>query len=147
LQNPRPPLFDPAVDDGLVALGGPADRTLHAPAQPVAQQRPHPGRVVADAGQPLDHQCDPLQGPQLPDEPIRRRSLEQGRDPELAGDLSLTDAGGEQLGCTQPTGLEPVAFSLCRRAARNGWHGPNPHPPSKPTPNSPMLLNPTPKAL
>jgi hypothetical protein len=34
--------------------------------------------MVLDAGQPLDDQRDTVQGPQLPDEPIRRRSLEQG---------------------------------------------------------------------
>jgi hypothetical protein len=37
---------------------------------------------------------------------------------ELAGDLSLADAGGEQLGGPQPTGLEPLAFLLSRGAAR-----------------------------
>jgi hypothetical protein len=35
-----------------------------------------------------------------------------GRDAELAGDLSLTDIGGEQLGRAQPAALEPIAFSL-----------------------------------
>jgi hypothetical protein len=35
-----------------------------------------------------------------------------GRDAELASDLGLADAGGEQLGCAQPTRLEPFAFSL-----------------------------------
>ena len=38
-----------------------------------------------------------------------------GGDAELAGDLDLADAGGEQLGGAQPTGLEPVTFSLCRK--------------------------------
>jgi hypothetical protein len=42
---------------------------------------------------------------------------------ELAGDLGLVEAGGEQLGGAQPTGLEPVAFSLGRGAAGDGWHG------------------------
>jgi hypothetical protein len=42
-------------------------------------------------------------------------------DAELAGHLGLTDAGGEQLGGAEPTGLEPFAFSLCRRTASNGW--------------------------
>ena len=45
------------------------------------------------------------------------------RDLELAGDLSLGDTGGEQLSGAQPTGLEPVAFLLCRRAARDSWLG------------------------
>jgi hypothetical protein len=40
----------------------------------------------------------------------------------LAGDLGLGVALGEQLGRPQPTGLEPVAFFLCRRAARDSWH-------------------------
>ena len=45
-------------------------------------------------------------------------------DAELAGDLGLADAGGEQLGGAQPTRLEAFAFLLCRRAASDGWHGP-----------------------
>jgi hypothetical protein len=44
-------------------------------------------------------------------------------DAELAGDLGLVDAGGKQLGGTQPTRLEPLALVLCRRAAGDGWHG------------------------
>ena len=47
-------------------------------------------------------------------------------DAELAGDLGLADAGGEQLGGTQPTGLASFAFSLCRRTASNGWHAADP---------------------
>jgi hypothetical protein len=43
-------------------------------------------------------------------------------DAELAGDLGLVDTGGEQLGRAEPTGLESVTFSLCRRAARGSWH-------------------------
>jgi hypothetical protein len=53
---------------------------------------------------------------------------------ELAGGLGLGDAGGKQLGGAQPTRLEPVAFSLCRRAARDGWHGTDPHPPGSQPP-------------
>jgi DnaK suppressor protein len=63
--------------------------------------------MVPHPGQPLDHRGDPV----------------QGGDTELAGDLSLADADGEQLGRAQPAGLEPVAFLSCRRAAGNGWHG------------------------
>jgi hypothetical protein len=44
------------------------------------------------------------------------------RDLEPAGDLGLVDTDGEQLGRAQPPGLEPVAFSLCRKAARDSWH-------------------------
>jgi hypothetical protein len=165
LQNPRPPFLDPAVDGALVAFGGAADRTLGTPAQAVAQQRPHPGRVVADPGQALDHGGDALQGPQLPGEPVGARTFQQGlldpvelavgqprrrpgralavqadgagglptpipqmhalaRDAELAGDLGLADASGEQPAGPQPTGLEPLAFLLCRGAASKGWHGP-----------------------
>jgi hypothetical protein len=39
-----------------------------------------------------------------------------GGDAELAGDLSLADTSGEQLGRAEPVSLEPVACSLCRRA-------------------------------
>jgi hypothetical protein len=42
------------------------------------------------------------------------------------GDLGLVNAGGEQLGGAEPAGLESVAFSLWRRAARQSWHGPDP---------------------
>jgi hypothetical protein len=44
----------------------------------MTQQRPHPGRVMLDPGEALDHGRDPLQRPELPGEPIGRRSLEQG---------------------------------------------------------------------
>ena len=143
---------------------------LHTPAQPMAQQRPHPGRVVADAGQPLDHDGDAVKGPKLPGEPVGAGAFQQrlldlvaswASDSLGAGPLGprlrsasvppacqracqmLTpgretsswratsawrDAGGEQLGRAQPAGLEAVAFSLCRRAARDSWHAPDPHP-------------------
>jgi hypothetical protein len=52
-----------------------------------------------------------------------------GRDVELAGDLSLADADGEQLGRSQPASLEPLPFLLCRRAARDGRHACDPDPP------------------
>jgi hypothetical protein len=78
LLDPRPVGLDPLVDGVLVTLGGATHRPLHRPAQPVAQQRPHVGRVVPDAGQPRDHSGDPLQGPQLPDKPVGRGALEQG---------------------------------------------------------------------
>jgi hypothetical protein len=45
---------------------------------------------------------------------------------ELAGNLGLADPGGEQLGPAQPTGLQAVTLSLCRRAARNRWHARDP---------------------
>ena len=35
-----------------------------------------------------------------------------GGDAELAGNLGLVDTGREQLGRAEPTGLEPVSFSL-----------------------------------
>jgi hypothetical protein len=60
-----------------------------------------------------------------------------GRDLELAGDLGLVDAGGEQLGRPQPAGLEPVTFLLGRRAARDGWHAPDPHLAGSPAPTRP----------
>jgi hypothetical protein len=57
-----------------------------------------------------------------------------GGDLELAGDLGLTDTGGEQLSRPQPAGLQAVAFSLCRRAARDSWHGLDPPWPGGPAP-------------
>jgi hypothetical protein len=73
-----------------------------------------------------------------------------GGDAELAGDLGLVDTGREQLGRAEPTGLEPVAFSLCRRAARHSWQVPDPRlagsrAPTRPSPLH--SLNPTPKSL
>jgi hypothetical protein len=41
-------------------------------------------------------------------------------DAKLAGDLRLTEAGGEQLCGTKPAGLEAVTFLLRRRTARSG---------------------------
>ena len=46
-----------------------------------------------------------------------------GGDAQLAGDLGLADATGEQLGRTEPSGLQSFAFLLCRKAAGNGCHG------------------------
>jgi hypothetical protein len=40
-----------------------------------------------------------------------------GGDAELAGDLGLADAEGEQFGGAQPPGLEPFTFVLGRGAA------------------------------
>jgi hypothetical protein len=129
--------------------------------------------MMANPGQPLDHQRDPVQGPQLPREAVGRGASEQGlldgsellvrkpwrrtarpfaaqrltpaarpaavpdadslgRNLELAGDLGLADASGEQLGRLQPAGLELLTVSLGRRAARDGWHGADPHPPNSP---------------
>jgi hypothetical protein len=149
--------------------------------KPIAQQRPHPARMMVDSGEALDHRGGPVQGPQLPDEPVRGRAVQQGlldlgelgirqpgrraaraaavqalgaallpagmpntdrlgRDLELAGDLGLVDAGGEQLGGAQPASLQAVTSSLCRRAARDSWHGADPHPPASrtPTPSNPQ---------
>jgi hypothetical protein len=41
-------------------------------------------------------------------------------DTELAGDLSLTQADGEQLGSAKPASLEAVTYLLRNRTARNG---------------------------
>jgi hypothetical protein len=46
-------------------------------------------------------------------------------DAELAGDLRLTDANGEQPGGAEPAGLEAVTVVLRRRTAKSGWHGPS----------------------
>jgi hypothetical protein len=45
-------------------------------------------------------------------------------DTELTGDLGLAEAGSEQLGGAQPTGLEALPFCLCRWTAGSGWHPP-----------------------
>jgi hypothetical protein len=73
-----PTLLDPPVDDVLVTLGRATGRALHAPAQPVAQQRPHMRRMMTDPGQPLNDQRDAVQAPQLPDEPVGGGAFQQG---------------------------------------------------------------------
>jgi hypothetical protein len=141
--------------------GAQVRRTLGVRLSAVAQQRPHAGRVVAHAGQPLDHRRDSLQRPQPPVNPfavapsmracstwrtcasdsrgagplgpLLRSSPSAsglpagmpgahglGGDGELAGDLGLADASGEQFGCAEAAALEPFAFSLGRRTARDG---------------------------
>jgi hypothetical protein len=141
---------------------------------------------MADPGQALDRGGDPVQGPQLPDEPVGASGLQQGLfhlmelavghpgcragrtlaaqsvsssgppalvpdmhalagDAELASHLGLADAGGEQLGGPQPTGLEPLAFLLRRRAASDGWHEADPDRQGPPPSNS-EPVRPTPRA-
>ena len=70
-----------------------------------------------------------------------------GGDAELAGNLGLAYAGGEQSGRAEPAALEPVTLLLCRSAARNSWH---PRILTRLTgalPTDLASLNPTPKAL
>ena len=43
-------------------------------------------------------------------------------DANLAGDLGLADAEGEQLRSVQRASLEPFTFLVCRGAGK-GWHG------------------------
>jgi hypothetical protein len=65
-------------------------------------------------------------------------------DAELASHLGLADSGGEQLGGPQPTGLEPLAFLLRRRAASDGWHAADPDRQAPPPSNS-EPVRPTPR--
>jgi hypothetical protein len=74
--DPGPLLGAPAGDLGLVALAGAAGGPLQAPAEPT-QQAPHVPGMEADAGELLDHRCDPGQRPQLGVEPERLWSLAQ----------------------------------------------------------------------
>jgi hypothetical protein len=103
LLDSRPVLGDPAVDRGLVALGGAAGRALHSPAEPVTQQRPHMGRVVTHPGQPLDHGGDAVQGPQLADEPVSRSPFQQGL-PDLA-ELGVGHLGRRAAGSSAMEGV------------------------------------------
>jgi hypothetical protein len=66
---------------------------------------------------------------------------------ESTGDLGLAYTDGEQLASAQPAGLQAFTFMLRRRAARDSWHAPDPHPPTSPTPTSPTAVKPTPKTL
>jgi hypothetical protein len=66
------------VDGGLVTFDGTAAGPLHAPAQPVVQQRPHVRGMVADPVSPLDHRGDAVQGPQLARKPVGDGALQQG---------------------------------------------------------------------
>jgi superfamily II DNA or RNA helicase len=63
-------LGNPPVDRRLVTLGGATPGALHGPAQPVTQQCPHVRGVVAHAGQPPDHQRDPLRVHSSPTNPL-----------------------------------------------------------------------------
>src|SRR4029450_11236176 len=47
-------------------------------------------------------------------------------DAELASDLGLADADGEQLSRAEPTLLKSLALVLCRGAAGDGWHAADP---------------------
>jgi hypothetical protein len=133
LLDPRPVARDPLVDRRLVALGSPACRALHRPAQPVAQQRPDVGGMVAHAGQPLDDQRDAVNGPQLPDEPVGARAVQQAlldggelriRQPRRGAARALAAQG------LRPAGLEaamPDADGLggdSKLAGDLGWRTP-----------------------
>jgi hypothetical protein len=73
---------------------------------------------------------------------LRGRHVSRGHPPDLPANQAqghpLTDAGREQLGRAQPAGLQAVTFSLCRRAARDRCHAPDPHPHRQPTPPRPL---------
>jgi hypothetical protein len=77
--DPGPVDLDPVVDGGLVTFGRAAAGTLHTPAESMVQDRPEMGGVVAQPGQPLDHQRDALQGPQLAGKPVGHGPLQQRR--------------------------------------------------------------------
>ena len=108
----------PPVDGVLVALGSPTPGPLHRPAQPVAQQRPHAGGMVAHPGQPFDHHSGPPQGPQLAGEPVGRGTLEQG-----LLDLAKPGAGGpwrRAAGSLPRRPSVPLAFKRACRHSRPG---------------------------
>jgi hypothetical protein len=51
---------------------------LYRPAQPVVQQRPYPGGMMAHPGQPLDDQPDAVKGSTAPHEPVRGCPVQAG---------------------------------------------------------------------
>jgi hypothetical protein len=57
------------------------------------------------------------------------------------------DASGEQFGRVEAAGLQPFAFSLCRRTARDGWHARILTCPEVRPQLGLRILNPTPKAF
>jgi hypothetical protein len=87
--------------------------------RPAAAQRVDP--AVLPAGVPV---ADTLAGDAelAGDLSLDDASGQQLGGTKPAGDLSLDDASGQQLGGTKPAGLEPLALLVCRRAARDGWH-------------------------
>jgi hypothetical protein len=111
LQNPRPTLLDPAVDRRLVAFGSPTPGPLDTPAQPMLQQRPHPGGMVGAPGEALDHGRDPVQGPQLPGEPVGGGAGEQGLLD--GGELLIGRRGAGRLGLR----LRRASLLPCRQRA------------------------------
>src|SRR6266849_10874927 len=62
-----PALLDPALDRRVVAFYRSACRSLPTPAQPVAQDVPHPCGVVRDPSHALDHFSHAFQGPHIVD--------------------------------------------------------------------------------
>lgn len=65
------------------------------------------GGMVAHAGEALDHQRDPLQGPQVAVEPVRQGTLAQGPLDPAAG--SAVQSG---LAAGPPGGAEGGAATL-----------------------------------
>jgi hypothetical protein len=124
LLDGRPALLDPAVDGGLVAFGGAALEPLDRPAEAVVQQRPHPGGMVLDAGQPLDDQRDAVQRPQLPHEPLGRRAFEQACSTMASWASESLGAGplGPRLpSASVPPRCQRVCQTLTAWAETSSW--------------------------
>jgi hypothetical protein len=102
--DPGPFLGAPAGDLGLVTLAGATGGPLWAPVQP-AQQPPHVPRMEADAGELLDHRCDPGQRPQL------------GVEPECLWSLAQRLGDRVQLRLGQPRAAARPARAAQRRRA------------------------------
>src|SRR6266536_2041075 len=76
LPDPRPVLGDPAADRRLLALQRAPGGALQAPAH-LPQHPPDVARMVAHAGQPLDHLRDPRQRPPVGREAVGTSALAQ----------------------------------------------------------------------
>jgi hypothetical protein len=116
--HPGQPLDDggdalqgPQLADKPVGGGARQQRLLDLPELGIGDLRGRPGRAAA---------AQRLGAAALPGGMPQAHRL--AGDAEPAGDLGLADAGSEQLGGAQPTGLQSFTFTSCRRAARDGWH-------------------------
>jgi hypothetical protein len=109
-----PGVAAPALNGRFVALAGPHDRLLAAPAQPF-EQASHVRRMVCHAKLRLDQGCHARLGPHFPWEAARfRPALQQFQQ---SGHLDCAEAGDSALSRLATQRLRPVFFGACQPLA------------------------------
>lgn len=120
-----PAFLPPGGDGGLVALGRPLDRALHAMTDRV-QQPADVGWVVRDAKRAPDHVGHPPAGPDLATKAVGFRSLCEelrqlgdllGGEPRLA---TWSGMAPQALDALLPGPFEPLADGARRHPERGG---------------------------